>query len=64
MFMAASPRNVTPVLAYEHEEAGILAATAGLPLALVVEESGCLDFFGERLRQEGGFDVIRANVCS
>jgi hypothetical protein len=48
MFMAASPRDVQPVLDYEAEEAGILAATEGLPLALTVEESGCLAFLRNR----------------
>jgi hypothetical protein len=58
MFMAASPRNVEPVLDYEGEEAGILKATEQLPLTLTVEESGCLDFLRNRLSNEGPFDAL------
>ena len=40
-------------LDFEAEEAGILEATARLPVQLVVEESGCPDFLKDRLSQEG-----------
>jgi tetratricopeptide (TPR) repeat protein len=46
LFMATSPLNVEPVLDFEGEEARILAATARQPLALTVEESGCLSELG------------------
>jgi len=42
LFMATSPQGVEPVLDYEAEEGGILEATGRQPLALTVEESGCL----------------------
>lgn len=42
LFMATSPLDVKPVLDFENEEAQILQATARQPLALTVEESGCL----------------------
>lgn len=58
MFMAAAPRNVSPVLDFEAEEAGILAATANLPLLLTVEESGSAGFLKERLAAEGPFDIV------
>jgi hypothetical protein len=40
LFMATSPEDVAPVLAYENEEATILEATRDQPIHLVVEESG------------------------
>ena len=43
LFMATSPSAVEPVLDFEAEEGQILAATRKQPLALTVEESGCLD---------------------
>jgi tetratricopeptide (TPR) repeat protein len=46
VFMATSPLNVEPVLDFEAEEARILEATARQPLALTVEESGCLSELG------------------
>ncbi len=46
LFMATSPLNVEPVLEFEAEEARILEATARQPLALTVEESGCLSELG------------------
>ena len=42
LFMATSPQGVEPVLDYEAEEGRILEATGRQPLALTVEESGCL----------------------
>jgi tetratricopeptide (TPR) repeat protein len=46
LFMATSPLNISPVLDFEAEEARILSATARQPLALKVEESGCLSELG------------------
>lgn len=40
LFMATSPEDVLPVLAYEQEETNILKATRHQPIDLVVEESG------------------------
>jgi CHAT domain-containing protein len=42
LFMATSPQGVEPILDYEAEEGRILEATGRQPLALTVEESGCL----------------------
>ncbi len=54
LFMATSPQGVEPVLDFEAEEARILEATGRQPLALTVEESGCLselrylvDYYGK-----------------
>lgn len=44
--MATSPLDVKPVLDFEGEEARILEATKRQPLALMVEESGCLSELG------------------
>ena len=57
LFMAASPTGQQE-LDYEAEEAAILQATEQLPMQLVVEESGCADFFKERLAQDGPFEAI------
>jgi tetratricopeptide (TPR) repeat protein len=46
LFMATSPQGVEPVLDFEAEEARILEATGRQPLALTVEESGCLSELG------------------
>jgi tetratricopeptide (TPR) repeat protein len=46
LFMATSPLDVQPVLDFEGEEAQILEATKRQPLALTVEESGCLSELG------------------
>ncbi|MGI2902845.1 tetratricopeptide repeat protein [Tolypothrix sp. VBCCA 56010] len=46
VFMATSPLDVKPVLDFEAEEARILEATKRQPLALTVEESGCLSELG------------------
>ena len=43
LFMATAPAGVQPELNFEEEEARILSATARQPLALQVEESGCLE---------------------
>ncbi len=50
LFMATSPLNVEPVLDFEAEEGRILKATARQPLALTVEESGCLSELGYLVR--------------
>ncbi|MGE0680185.1 MAG: CHAT domain-containing protein [Candidatus Binatia bacterium] len=57
MFMAASPEGQQE-LNFEEEEAAILAATAALPVQLVVEESGCLDFLSDRLALEESFEAV------
>jgi hypothetical protein len=46
LFMATSPLGIEPVLDFEAEEGRILEATARQPLALVVQESGCLTELG------------------
>ncbi|BAY32514.1 TPR repeat-containing protein [Nostoc carneum NIES-2107] len=60
LFMATSPLNVSPVLDFEAEEARILAATARQPLALTVEESGCLSELGYLVDSydQNYFDVL------
>ncbi len=57
MFMAAAPTGENP-LNFEAEESGILEATKRLPLHLVVEESGCAQFLGERLDLDGPFEAL------
>ena len=63
LFMASSPEGVEPVLTYEAEEAGILAATADTGTELVVEESGTVE--GLRFTAEsygpGYFDVLHVS---
>ncbi|HIK05604.1 MAG TPA: tetratricopeptide repeat protein [Trichormus sp. M33_DOE_039] len=60
LFMATSPLNVEPVLDFEAEEARILQATAQQPLALTVEESGCLSELANLVKNYGKnyFDVV------
>ncbi|XZF66142.1 MAG: tetratricopeptide repeat protein [Gloeotrichia echinulata DVL01] len=60
LFMATSPLNVEPVLDFEAEEARILEATARQPLALTVEESGCLSELGYLVNNydKNYFDVL------
>jgi hypothetical protein len=60
LFMATSPLGVEPVLDFEAEEARILTATARQPLALTVEESGCLSELGYLVDVygKGYFDVL------
>ncbi|MFK0729938.1 MAG: CHAT domain-containing protein, partial [Gloeotrichia echinulata HAB0833] len=60
LFMATSPLNVEPVLDFEAEEARILEATAKQPLALTVEESGCLSELGDLVNNYDSdyFDVL------
>jgi tetratricopeptide (TPR) repeat protein len=57
LFMAAEVEG-QGVLSYEQEEAGILQATNGLPLNLMVEESGAIEFLGQRVAQEGPFEAL------
>ena len=58
--MATSPLGVEPVLDFEAEEGRILEATARQPLALTVEESGCLTELGYLVEDYGKehFDVL------
>ncbi len=60
LFMATSPLDVKPVLDFEAEEARILSATARQPLALAVEESGCLSELGYLVNayDKNYFDVL------
>ena len=60
LFMASSPENVKPVLAYEAEEHEIIEATKRSSLDLVVEESGCVEELGALLQDYGAgfFDVL------
>ncbi|MEH2111637.1 tetratricopeptide repeat protein, partial [Nostoc sp.] len=60
LFMATSPLDVKPVLDFEGEEARILEATTRQPLALTVEESGCLSELGYLVDgyDSGYFDVL------
>jgi hypothetical protein len=57
LFMAAEVEG-QGVLNYEQEEAGILQATNGLPLNLSVEESGAIEFLGQRIAQDGPFEAL------
>jgi len=63
LFMAASPEGVEPVLSYEAEEAGILAATGDTGTELVVEESGTLEGlrFTATSYGPGYFDVLHVS---
>jgi tetratricopeptide (TPR) repeat protein len=60
LFMATSPQGVEPVLDYEAEEGRILEATGRQPLALTVEESGCLEELGYLVADYGKdyFDIF------
>ena len=60
LFMATSPLGVEPVLDFEAEEGRILTATERQPLALTVEESGCLSELGYLVDDygKGYFDVL------
>jgi tetratricopeptide (TPR) repeat protein len=58
MFMAAAPEG-TNELDYEAEEAAILEATRLLPMRVVVEETGALEFLGARLNSdEAPFEAL------
>src|SRR5450631_2934849 len=58
MFMAAAPSEQS-TLDYEGEETAILKATQRLPMRLIVEESGALEFLGPRLASsEGPFEAL------
>jgi tetratricopeptide (TPR) repeat protein len=60
LFMAASPVDVNPVLAFEEEEARILSAARKSGLELIVEESGTLKGLQERIDSlpEDYIDVV------
>ncbi len=64
LFMACSAENVQPLLSYESEEMGILAAAGQNKIELVVEESGSLAGLKQRVSDfgdDGGqayFDVF------
>jgi len=57
MFMAAQP-DETNELDIDREEAGILEATAKLPLHLRVEESGCLEFLAPCMALEASIEAL------
>ncbi len=57
LFMAAEAEG-QGILNYEQEEAGILQATKGLALNLSVEESGAIEFLGQRIAQDGPFEAL------
>src|SRR5271155_3917943 len=58
MFMAAAPEGQHE-LDYEAEESAILEATRLLPMRVVVEETGALEFLGARLAtDEGPFEAL------
>ena len=60
LFMATSPLGVKPILDFEGEEGRILEATKRQPLALTVEESGCLEELGYLVEDSGEnyFDIF------
>jgi CHAT domain-containing protein/tetratricopeptide (TPR) repeat protein len=60
LFMASSPVDVQPVLAFENEEALILEASRRAGLDLVVEESGSLEGLKDWIDAHGvgHFDVV------
>ncbi|MEA5463831.1 tetratricopeptide repeat protein [Leptothoe sp. PORK10 BA2] len=60
LFMATSPTGVEPELDFEAEEGRILTATKRQPLALTVEESGCLEELQNLVasHDRGWFDVL------
>src|SRR5271156_3434260 len=58
MFMAAAPEGQHE-LDYEAEETAILAATRLLPIRVIVEETGALEFLAARLvSDEGPFEAL------
>jgi CHAT domain-containing protein len=57
LFMAAEVDG-QGILSYEQEEAAILQATKGLALNLMVEESGTIEFLGQRIAQDGPFEAL------
>jgi tetratricopeptide (TPR) repeat protein len=60
LFIASSPVDIQPELAFEKEEAEILQSTRHQPIELVVEESGSLAGLAERIESHdsGYFDVL------
>lgn len=63
LFMACSPRDVTPVLDFEREEAAMLDTGTQSQIEITVEESGSLNGLQEKLVEagEGYFDVVHIN---
>jgi tetratricopeptide (TPR) repeat protein len=57
LFMAAEVDG-QGILSYEQEEAAILQATKGLALNLMVEESGAIEFLGQRIALDGPFEAL------
>ncbi len=57
LFMAAEVEG-QGTLNYEQEEAAILQATRSLALNLSVEESGAVEFLGERIAGHGPFEAL------
>ncbi|MCP4148582.1 MAG: CHAT domain-containing protein, partial [bacterium] len=57
LFMASSPLDVQPVLAFEKEEETIFKVTGKLAMDLEVEDSGTLEGMQERLLQKK-YDVL------
>ena len=62
LFMAAEVDG-QGILSYEQEEAAVLQATKGLALNLMVEESGAIEFLGQRIAQDGPFDALHGLVA-
>ncbi len=60
VFMAASPRHVKPVLAYEQEESSILSlySEKSINMDLFVEESGNLSQLAELINEVKPVDVV------
>ncbi|MGH7596614.1 MAG: CHAT domain-containing protein, partial [bacterium] len=57
LFMACSAIDVEPELDFEKEEDAIFRATEGLPIEIIVEDSGSLQGLAEKLKTEK-FDLI------
>jgi hypothetical protein len=57
LFMAAEVEGQS-ILNFEQEEAAILEATKSLALNLSVEESGGVEFLGERIAEDGPFQAL------
>ena len=57
LFMAAEVEGQS-ILNYEQEEAAILQATKSPALNLSVEESGSVEFLGQRIAEDGPFEAL------
>jgi hypothetical protein len=57
LFMAAEVEGQS-ILNYEQEEAAILQATTSPTLNLSVEESGAVEFLGQRIADDGPFEAL------